>query len=447
MSKYLYGASIKGIQDFIFATNKLKEIVGASQLVKLIESEFEKYNADEVLVNAAGNIKAIFNSREICEKTVLEFPKHIQQKAYGITIAQAVVEVKDKYTQKDMDCLEKKLKIQRNHVSLPLDLSINILKLNPTTAKPLINANSDKSTQQKLDAYETIEKDETYKDLKALSNGKNKLAVIHIDGNGLGEVIRTLKTPLSQFSLNLDKSTLKAFELAKEGKKIRDIILGGDDVTVICNANDALDFTKEFLEYFEKETENNIGTKLTACAGIAFTNDKYPFHYAVSLADALCSQTKIQAKAIDASLAPSSLMFHNIQSSNFQSWDKFVEDELTICNDKETIRVDFGAYFLDEPNKPLIKDLIVLVECLRLKDSPSSKLRSWLSELYKSSDYAQNFLDRVDSMADTNKKYSKKVLNKNLTNLHKDLKLDKLIVEGKTPMYDILQVISITETR
>ena len=33
MSKYLYGVSIQGIQEFIFKTNKLKEIIGASKIV------------------------------------------------------------------------------------------------------------------------------------------------------------------------------------------------------------------------------------------------------------------------------------------------------------------------------------------------------------------------------------------------------------------------------
>ncbi len=31
---YLYGASIQGIQGFIFETNKLKEIAGASNLIE-----------------------------------------------------------------------------------------------------------------------------------------------------------------------------------------------------------------------------------------------------------------------------------------------------------------------------------------------------------------------------------------------------------------------------
>ena len=36
MTKYLYGASVQGIQNFIFQTNKLIEIVGASELVEQI---------------------------------------------------------------------------------------------------------------------------------------------------------------------------------------------------------------------------------------------------------------------------------------------------------------------------------------------------------------------------------------------------------------------------
>ena len=35
-TKYLYGAAVQGIQGFIFQTNKLREIVGASELVEEI---------------------------------------------------------------------------------------------------------------------------------------------------------------------------------------------------------------------------------------------------------------------------------------------------------------------------------------------------------------------------------------------------------------------------
>ncbi len=273
-------------------------------------------------------------------------------------------------------------------------------------------------------------------------NSKNKIAVIHIDGNGLGKLIPNLKKEcgltLSEFSVKLDSATKKAFSNVKKGKKVREIILGGDDVTIICDANDALSFTNEFLYHFEKETNNNIKKKLTACAGIAYCNEKYPFHYAVDLAEALCGVAKNHSNR-----ESSSLMFHNIQSSNFQSWDKFVKDELTIQNDTQTIRCDFGAYYLDTINKPLIQDFIIVAESLRLKDSPSSSLRNWLSELYKSSISAQNLLERVDKMAD-NSNYKKDILDKNLNNFQNGLKLNNLIIDNKTPIYDILQILSIT---
>jgi len=454
MSKYLYGASVQGIQEFIFKTNRLKEIVGASEIVKQIADVFEKnYNPDEVLVNAAGNIKAIFNSKEECQKVVLEFSKQIEQKAYGISISQAVVAFENKYTQKDRELLEEKLKVQRNKPSIPLDSSINILKLNPSTAKPLVDSDSDKATQQKVYAYENKNTDKTYKDLKDISNGKNKLAVIHIDGNGLGEVIQNLKTPLSQFSINLDKATKEAFKIAKKDKKVREIILGGDDVTVICNANDALSFTKEFLENFEEQTQKCIGSKLTACAGLAYTNEKYPFHYAVSLAEELCSQTKKQAKKINATLAPSSLMFHNIQSSNFQSWEKFVKDELTIpaTDSKEPIRLDFGAYYLKENDKPSIEGLHIAVEAYRCNGSPISRLRSWLSELYKSTTSANNLLERINDMIEQSGEWKSCIMDKNLKNFESQLSSKKLLIKKdghlKTPIYDILQILSITEAK
>ena len=34
MEKYLYGAAVQGIQNFIFQTNELKDIAGASELVE-----------------------------------------------------------------------------------------------------------------------------------------------------------------------------------------------------------------------------------------------------------------------------------------------------------------------------------------------------------------------------------------------------------------------------
>jgi len=461
MSKYLYGASVQGIQEFIFATNKLQEIVGASEIVKSVAVEFEKLsgykNGDKnLLINTAGNIKAIFNTKEECEKVVLEFGKIISQMAYGITISQAVVEFDGK-AEDYITKLSEKLKTQRNKPSIPLDSSINIMELNPSTAKPSISNGSDIATIQKLKAYKELENKEN-SDLQKLSNSKNKLAVIHIDGNALGQLISNLKKEcnltLSEFSSKLDAATKKAFNDAKEGKQIREIILGGDDVTVICNADNALDFTKEFLENFETQTDKSF-KKLTACAGIAYCNEKYPFHYAVDLAEALCGVAKNHCKR-----ESSCLMFHNIQSSSYQEWDKFVKDELTIKNDQETIRCDFGAYYLDNKNEANISDFMNTLEAYRCDNSPINRLRNWLSELYKSDENAKNLLYRINSIVKQNDNWNCEIMDKNLKYFDKNLSNDTLIVEKytekekregatfrRTPIYDILQILSITEAK
>ena len=457
MSKYLYGASVQGIQDFIFKTNKLKEIVGASEIVKDVANEFLEisgYNEkdEHILLNAAGNIKAVFDSYEECQKVVLEFSKKIQQKAYGITISQAVVEFNGE-PKEFIGVLETKLKIQRNKPSIPLDLSLNITKLSPKTAKPMVAKEEDRATQQKLQAYqEFLEKNphnKEFKELQNFSNRKNKIAVIHIDGNGLGELIPKLKIPLNEFSQKLDYATKEAFKDAKtDTMDIRDVILGGDDVTVICNADDALEFSKRFLQNFEKNTKELGSNGLTACGGIAYCNEKYPLHYALSLAEELCSQAKKHAKNINKNFAPSCMMFHNIQSSNFQSWDKFIEDELTISNDKEIIRCDFGPYYLSQEKQPLLQNFQNSVNAYRCEGSPISRLRNWMSELNKSDEYASNLLQRINTITSQSNKYNCEIMDRNLEKLYSGLSDDTLIIQKdrhlKTPIYDILQIISTT---
>ncbi len=465
---YLYGASVQGIQDFIFKTNKLQEIVGASEIVKEIATLFSnEYKPEEILLNAAGNIKAVFTEDE-CRRVVREFPKSIMLRAYGITLSQAVVKIAgESATQEDINKLEQRLKIQRNRVSTPLDLSLNIMELNPSTAKPVVAYKSiqkkstpmDMATKQKIEANDAFFSKNThlkeFKNLSEMSNGKNKIAVIHADGNGLGVLISQLHKQgkkLSEFSKELDKATKTAFEKAKTDEmSIRDVILGGDDMVVICNANDALEFTKNFLKYFEEETEKQMGSKLTACAGIAYANEKYPFHYAVSLAESLCDASKKHAKNIDPEMAPSCLMFHNIQSASFEEWNNFVKDELTIHTEAGEIRCDFGPYYLNQENQPLLGDFINTLEAYRGDGSPISRLRSWIGELHNSRAYADKILERINQMSKENSSWYDPIMDKNLKNLNKDLSNEKLIVEkddvAKTPIYDVLQILSATEAK
>ncbi len=89
---YLYGSSIQGIQSFIFETNKLKEIIGASELVDELSSEqFIKefdLNEEDFIQHAAGNIKLVLSDVEKLKQIVKSWTRIVEEKAPGLTISQ-----------------------------------------------------------------------------------------------------------------------------------------------------------------------------------------------------------------------------------------------------------------------------------------------------------------------------------------------------------------------
>ena len=295
MSKYLYGASLQGLQEFIFQTNKLKEIIGASEIIKKFDNwnlkeEFNLSKEPEIILQAAGNLRVIFDNEDDVKEIVLHLPKKIMQEAYGISISQGVVEYKN--YKEDSPILEKNLKIQRNKKAIPLDFHLSAFQINPRTGLPAVKEAEldkssflDKSSSQKLKSYKKAsEKDPTLKSLELenknkIKNKKNKIAIIHIDGNGLGEIVRKLdEKEMREFSQNLNEATNKAYDEALKNKdsykylddlsKIRKVILGGDDLTLICNANIALEFTQKFLCLFEcknKKDSNKDSNRRLNC--------------------------------------------------------------------------------------------------------------------------------------------------------------------------------------
>lgn len=303
MSKYLYGAAVQGIQDFIFRTNELKHIVGASELVEQIcTTAFDEFAVNgESIVRAAGNIKFIFNEKTDCEKAVREFPKKVMTMAPGITISQAVA-LFDNDFGKAVDELEASLKTQRNKVPQSVTAGLMGIKRTNNTGLPITKVEKDKdnkdiylddATRAKL--KKTLEFEETEKKdtgarvwelckksfgIKVLKKnvayniseitGKNDwIAIIHADGNGFGQVIQKVgkdKDKFKTFSKTLDIATRNAARTAftallNKGKintegiiPIRPVVLDGDDMTAIIRGDLAIDYATEFIKAFEDET-------------------------------------------------------------------------------------------------------------------------------------------------------------------------------------------------
>ena len=130
-------------------------------------------------------------------------------------------------------------------------------------------------------------------------------------------------------------------------------------------------------------------------------------------------------------------MFHNIQSSNVESFAKFIADELVING----VCCDFGPYYID--NSPRIKDFLALKQDFQKKNSPKGRLRDWLNTLKVDRNHANAELKRIDEI------FAPKWKSENFEKLYSGLSLGHLIIKDngieKTPIYDILQILSVED--
>lgn len=488
--KYLYGASVQGIQGFIMKTNDLKPIIGASELVdRICTSMFDEFapsegsDNKENIVRAAGNIKVIFSNKEDCDKAFKEFPKKVMMAAPGISISQAVVVFEDEpeHYAAAIDKLEERLRTERNKPVRPLHSGVIGMERAPKTGEPAVKEEYkeyvDYATLKKLNVlsrgidcgqdYSTLIKKAFGRDVQdllidndQLAEGCGWLAVVHADGNGFGEIVQKLGRDREQFpklSEMIDKCTQGAFQKAfqdiyplVDGSKkyyIRPLVLSGDDVTFICRADIAVPFVNKFLYHFEEETKtklaelakdindaevkNLLDGGLTACAGIAYMKPSYPFHYAYNLSESLCHAAKVDAKRIKP--APSCLMFYKIQDSIISDWKVMAAREL-MFNGGSFL---FGPYYLNGQrdsvlaNRWTIGRLESMVGLLNDKNNMKTALRRWVSAIYADRGKAEQ-LKRRYCLLNPSDEY---VFNQ-LTDTKDD----------RCPAYDVLTILAMNKT-
>ena len=453
MSKYLYCAAVQGIQNFIFKTNELMHIVGASELVEYIcTSAFNEYRGsageEGFVVKAAGNIKFIFNSESDCKKAVREFPKKVMTMAPGITISQTVVKLNtdsDEEFEKAIDCAEENLKKQRNKPASSITLGWMGMKRANNTGLPVTflsgeNKNKeyqDDATHAKIgynDVFKLCEKSfgipyllrkNIAYNISDITLRNDWIAVIHADGNGLGNVVRIVgkkREKFREFSSMLNVATIEAAHIAFSCIKdkfdmnglipVRPVVLGGDDMTVIIRGDLAIPYTKSFLKAFEQKTQEKLGhilreekvfanneDKLTACAGIAFTKSSYPFYYGYELAEQLCAQAKKDTKKrVESSpnhLPYSCLMFHKVQDSFIISYDDIIKRELSV-GDNPLFKA--GPYYIHEAGKKHTIDELERVSHKldeESKDGVKSGIRQWISLRLKDKNQADQRKERM----------------------------------------------------
>ncbi|TYB45556.1 Cas10/Cmr2 second palm domain-containing protein [Actinomadura chibensis] len=209
-----------------------------------------------------------------------------------------------------------------------------------------------------------------------LSHKAEWVGVVHVDGNGLGKVFQRFasimggdgKRPAGEYTEGLRRLSNGVDECAREafrsvfaklrggGWKARTaeppvlpLILGGDDLTVVCDGELALPFARGYLEEFTRLANGHAAVGgvlrtveelrgLGACAGVAIVKRQYPFHSAVHLAEELTAE----AKAVKRELGQdkSALSFHVLHESAFA--------DLRRLRDQQTLS-DEGACLTGQP--------------------------------------------------------------------------------------------------
>jgi hypothetical protein len=400
-----------GNQHYIFATNKLRENVGASQLTYLAGTQYvieavhnangepdrkapqsfaelknyllneqTKSAAVEIIVATSG--KAILlvkhdekeKSKEIAKEIVGSVTKKALSEAPGLSVYGVVKEFDPNVDNLDrvIEHLHEEYEIVRSQLPGPEHRFLRFPfaqacatsgfpasersegELRSSVAISKRKAAKDEGPQRMLaitryslectghsEIAKAVDLPKNLEKFEAAFPKTDWLAVIHADGNGLGQIFLNFGDASRcrdwcgylkkqrEFSLALDDCTINAYgkavgdlhtHLREEIKRRREageniskdeentvpllpLVLGGDDLTLICDGRYAIQFAKEFLAEFERQTaandvinpiaDNALGVgRLSSCAGVAIVKPHFPFHAAYDLAEELLQSAK-----------------------------------------------------------------------------------------------------------------------------------------------------------
>lgn len=366
---------IRGIQNYIFRTNRIKEIIGASNIVQdlfetilreavdsvlKIEQDPEQYRINwrqctecrfekdenvqmEVVYTGGGNTLILYRTRALCRAVNRKLSRLILERTYSLGLSIAVTEKTDEYLQ-DYQKLQKQLSdIKRKMAPSKLTGNFPVTRQEDSTGYPLSasywenygikkrKCSVSREVLYKL-CYSSEAEKKKFDDMVTEKGRDSMLAVVHIDGNNLGNRIGSLmhekgvggyeaavtcsRTISNCISYAFEHVYERMRQWAEQWEKnhpkrpirsyIRKIVSAGDDMTFVCNASLALDLTAFFLKEISKEVlyqeeGKEIDQKtygLSACAGIAYFQSHFPFADAYRVAEACCSNAKKRVKKL-----------------------------------------------------------------------------------------------------------------------------------------------------
>ena len=192
-----------------------------------------------------------------------------------------------------------------------------------------------------------------------LAGEDNFIAVVHIDGNGMGGRVSGIYEKegssswpsccklLESFSFSIQEDYENAFRslcrmltaYAKDTSiPIRPVVLAGDDVCFVTAGSLGLTCADYMLKELSRFSNREDGLSYTACAGVALVHKKYPFFRAYQLSEELCSNAKKFSAAKDENKRISAIDWHIEFGQLKDSLEDIRRDYITEDGDWITLR-------------------------------------------------------------------------------------------------------------
>ena len=339
---------LRSKQEYIYRTNKIREISGGSALLSKVYDLFIekaqnngiKFSDDGkwrdlkfsmkafetsdcsagVVYIGGGNLMVIYKSEEIYHKANGIFSHLLLEETWTVSSVVSSVPISGDFIS-DRAELYKQNAINKSTESISVPCSVlPFTQVDMRTYMPIVK--KDKNTQEslsresvcKLGACKKIDSNDPlsaiYLDELAADKGRESiLAIIYIDGNNMGaKLMQALKNEhgydlcinaLRRFSEKTDHdfvyAPIKAVEKMLSDKqnagvsyaKYRRVIAGGDEITLICNARIVPEILDVYFGTIDSEKSGNY-----ACAGVALFHAHAPFADVYEIAEQCCESGK-----------------------------------------------------------------------------------------------------------------------------------------------------------
>ncbi len=549
MKVHLVLIETSGNQNYIFATNKLRENVGASELTYRVGTQWtlaavqqqtksqplwpddgdaaqlrknlltEELNPKiedeklpvEVIIATSGKALLLVKEPEIGRAIVSEVTKTALEKAPGLDVCGvisddfdwdqcplgvAILRVHELFEEARAErpgpalrfqrlpvvaeCASSGLPAKKWHVPQESDGIEPAARSAVTLAKWDYRKPYENRMQQLLNRERTRLRFSA--NIGKLEEETDWIAIVHADGNGLGQIFlgfgeyaacvdnRDYVTKLRQFSLGLDLCTERAFIGTLDKWVSYDtgvwfrmpllpIVLGGDDMTVVCDGRAAIPFTRQFLIRFEEETGRTkdlspedqplyriiqavankaLGApRLSSCAGISIVKPHYPFSGAYKIAEDLIQSAKEIKNIIkhssdhptnpDAAWPASALDFH-IHYDTSGNELEHIRERLTLKEPSELLpdgracKVEarlYGRPYVVSPAGRLARELEDLGEATR-------NARDWVEQ-----HHWDELQERVNRLTETDEEGRRQLPNSQMHDLRAGLFLGRKVANAR----------------